>query len=200
MRLLPMIALLAFAAVPAAASAAKVDIVNAATGKKLANKSEIKGESSNLKFKTEAGTLECSKSVVTGELKNNNKENITGTITTASFTGEEAGGLCKTTGLGPAKIVPTGLPWTIVFTAAGTTTIEGTPVVDFEAEFPAAGGLKCDFQSSSVADSFEFEKSPLIDTISKQTFTSSSPGCPTTGELNGSFTLTSKGEALEALH
>jgi hypothetical protein len=193
--LAPLFAVVAFAAMPTMASAVTLH----ANGKVLKVKAAIKGESENLVFSTEDGNIECTTNTVTGKLESNGEPSISSSVTTAKFQGTEKAKTCKTTTpLGRAKITPTGLPWTITFNEDGTSTVTGTPEVDFEAEFPAAG-ISCDFASASVADSFNFG-GPLIDSVSGQKFVkvSGSVFCPTEGELNGSFEVFSGAHEVEA--
>jgi len=162
--------------------------------------------SSNLVFSTSAGNLECSKNTITGFAKTNTKEKPSGEITKEESTGEESGGLCKTTTpFGPASIEAQNLGWKIKFTNKGVVQInsnKGDKTVTFVSTFPAAGGAKCAFASKKVLSSFPVSTTPvpLVITTSNQVFklkAGSTAGCPTEGKLNGTFSTTSNGEPVE---
>jgi len=185
----PLVALVAFSAVPAVASAT---LTLNTGGVPLAAGAEIRGESSNLVFKAPGSTLKCESNVVVGKLTTNKKASDKANLAEGEFTG------CEST-LGPANVAAVALPWTLTLAEAGTSTIKGEPVVEFEAEFPSVG-LTCFFESKNVKDTFNVGGA-MIDTITGQKVTRnpiSSVGCPETGELNGSFALTSGGAAIEA--
>lgn len=180
------------------------------TGPAVPTTETIRGTSSNLVFHTSSGNLECETSTVEGKPTKNPGEPAEGEITEASFTGKETSSRCKTTleVLGSkltAAITPTGLPWILKFFANGTTTITsktGTEV-DFSAKLflGTTEVAHCAYTKTTVEDTFGFNAA-LVDTITKQVFTleaGSSSSCPSTGELNGSFTIkTDKGVTVVA--
>jgi len=193
----PLLAVVAFSALPAVASAT---LTLNTGGVPLTAGAEIKGESSNLVFKAPGSTLKCASNIVKGTLTTNKKASDKVNLTEGAFTEPLAGGLCEST-LGAARVATVGatLPWTLTLAEAGTSTIKGEPVVEFEAEF-VEFGITCFFESKNVKDTFNVGGA-LIDTITGQKFTrnpASSVGCPENGELNGSFALTSGGAAIEA--
>lgn len=192
------VALLALTAISALPAVASATLTLRTGGVALPTGAEVKGESSNLVFKAPGSTLTCASNVVSGTLTTNKKASDKVNLSAGSFTEPEPGGLCKST-LGPAKVSPLGLPWTLTLAEGETSTIKGEPVVEFEAEF-VEFGITCFFESKSIKDTFNVGGA-LIDTITGQKFTrnaKSSVGCPETGELNGSFALTSGGTAIEA--
>ena len=198
--LLALLAVAAFAVLPAMAAAATVTLH--AGGVELPAGSPLVGESSNLVFKTAVGNLECSSNVISGELTSNKKTTIAGSIETGSFTGLEGGGACHTTTpLGPALITASGLPWPLTFKSNGTSTVKGTSAIVFTAFFPGAG-VTCVYKATKLAATFAFNEAPMIDTVTGQVFkwvkAESNPLCPTEGELSGEFAVTSGGEAVEA--
>jgi hypothetical protein len=177
-------------------------------GKGLLKKGDvITAFSSNLVFSTSAGNLECSKNTISGPDKTNGKEKPSGEITVEESTGEEAGGLCKTTTpFGPAEIATSNKPWKIKFITSSAkvqvNTGLGSKKVIFTSTFPAAGGAKCIFQSKKVLSEYNepATPAPLVITTVNQVFkleTGSTAGCPTEGKLNGSFSVTSGGETVE---
>jgi hypothetical protein len=189
---LPLLAVVAFSAMPAVASAT---LTLNTGGVPLAAKAPIKGESANLVFKGPGTTLKCASNVVEGKLTTNKKASDKAELEESEFTGP---GGCEST-LGPARVAALTLPWTLTLAEAGTSTIKGASVVEFEAEFPSFG-ITCFFESKKVEDTFNIG-GPMIDTITGQKFTrnpASSVGCPESGELNGSFALSSGGVAIEA--
>jgi hypothetical protein len=158
--------------------------------------------SSNLTFSTSAGNLECSKNTLAGPMKTNGKEKPSGTITLEESTGEEAGGLCKTTTpFGPAEITTSNKPWKIKAFNTGKIQVNtglGTKLVTFVSTFPAAGGAKCIFATKKVLSEFPVSATPvpLVTKTVNQVFklqSGSTSGCPTEGKLNGSFTTTANG-------
>jgi hypothetical protein len=160
--------------------------------------------SSNLVFVTSAGNLECSRNVLTGIDKTNDREKVTGEVTSEESTGEEPGGLCKTTTpFGPAEISTSNLPWKDKFTNKGKaeiSTSHGTKTIRFTATFPAAGEAKCTFITKKVVSTFNLN-GPVTITTSNQVFkleAGSTTGCPIEGKLSGTFTATSNGEPISA--
>ncbi|MBS1878871.1 MAG: hypothetical protein JST31_05115 [Actinobacteria bacterium] len=191
---------MAFAALPAMASAANVTLhENTAGGAALAVGAPIKGFSTNLKFKTTEITLECGESEVKGTVATNSAEPADVSLTEGRF--QSGGGACKTSNpLVFADITPEGLPWRIHFFANGTTKITGAK---FKATLTSGGiSIKtCVYEKAEIADTFNFNAA-LIDTITNQVLNlnvaQSSATCPATGELSGSFSVTSGGNAVVA--
>lgn len=185
-----------------ASASAAVTIEKAGKAGALANGSEIKGFSSNLTFTTPEGALECSENTLEGTLTSNGTEPAEGSIEKGSFTGP-AGAECKTSFLGEptAKITPTGLPWLLKVFANGETELTGTPKIDFTAEL--SNGLTCGYEAAVIHNELvAFNASPLEDKVVEQEMTGEAGNsflCPASGKLNGTFTLTSKGEEIEAV-
>lgn len=184
----------------AVASAPKNLTLKTAKGALAAN-AQVTGSSSNLIFKTSAGNLECSKNVIEGTVGNNGGKKDSGSITKESSTGEEAGGLCKTTTpLGIAKIESKNLPWSIVFTDKGVAEVKGKKVA-FTSVFPNGGNATCTFETSKVKSSFAIG-GPVKITVAKQKFKInkkiSTSVCPKEGTLEGEFSVTSNSETVES--
>src|ERR1700684_2730887 len=167
-KLTPVLAAVLLLATLGAGTASAANVTLKASGQALKPGAEIRGDNSGLVFETTKGNLECTINVVKGTLLTNGKATDEAEITSATFKGTETGELCKTSALGPRRVTATGLPWFIAFKSTGKTTIKGTPEVSWEEEFPAAGGLKCDWGSKSVKDTFAFNQNPLNDGIEAQ--------------------------------
>ena len=188
------------------ASASTVLIGRTAKGP-LAKGAELKATSSNLKFVTSSGNLECSSNILTGTVTLNESAKDKGTITEESSTGKEAEGDCKTTTvLGRAKIEAKGFPWPTEFTTKGANTVKGTKKVTFKSTFPEAGNIECIFESAKVSSKFTVgahgKPVPVELTTSNQVFKRSKEGsnaaCPKEGKLSGTFSTTSGGEVVES--
>jgi hypothetical protein len=170
----------------------------------LVKGSKISAFSSNLVFSTSAGNLECTENTLNGFMKTNTKEKPSGEITEEKSTGT-GGGLCETTTpFGKAAIESQNLSWKIKLTNAGVVQINsshGDKTVTFESTFPSAGA-HCAFASKKVLAKFPVSKTPVpwVITTTNQVFklkAGSTPGCPTEGKLNGTFSTTSSGEPVE---
>jgi len=162
--------------------------------------------SSNLVVTTGGGNIECSKNTLSGTIKTNAKEKLSGELTLVEATGEETGGRCKSTApFGPAEVSTSNTPWKLKFINTGVVQINtglGTKLVEFTATYPGAGGAKCIYSIKKLLSSFPVSASPvpLVITTTNQVFklvAGSTAGCPTEGKMNGSFSTTSKGEAVE---
>jgi hypothetical protein len=199
---------LAIMALPAFASANAVSLRETSkTGAKLANGTGITGTSSNLKFETSEGNLECSENTIKGVLNKNAVDPAEGEITSGTFTGA-GGAACNTTVLGglvKATITAENFPWDITFTSNGTTgtsVIKGTNPKGTTANVAFNAVLKvgsttvgtCTFGLDPVLDTFNLNTA-MVDTISGQVFSliTSSGTCPKSGTLNGSFNIKTSG-------
>jgi len=89
-----LIALIAFAAVPALASASPV-LTRA--GVAVATGSAITGQSTTVLFTTSSGTITCQTADLAGTLTKNNGTEVEGEITSASYTGTGTSGRCNST-------------------------------------------------------------------------------------------------------
>jgi hypothetical protein len=199
---LSLVAMFAVAAVFAGAASAKTVLTLKTAKGALAPGAELKAESSNLVFVTSSGNLECTSNILEGTVENNGAAKDKGSVTKESSTGEEAGGLCKTTtGLGPASIESSGFPWPIEYTTKGTSSLKGSKKVTFTSTFPGAGGAKCTYEAAKVASTFN-TSGVITQTTTNQVFKAnkktSNPACPKEGKLSGSFKLFSGDEAVEA--
>ncbi len=167
----------------------------------LTSGSEVVAESTDLIFETSVGNLECTSNILKGTLSKNNSKKDEGAVTEEHSTGNEAGGLCKTTTpLGPTEISTSNLPWQTVLSTKGVDEVKGKKV-SFTSTFPNEGGLKCTFEASKVKSTFTIGGAVVIHT-EKQKFKAnkktSGAGCPKEGTLTGTFKGTSGGETVES--
>jgi hypothetical protein len=177
---------LAFAALPAMASAVTLD--NAA-GTALVKGATVTGTSSNLVFTSASGVaLKCSENNLTGKVTTN----PTVTFEKATFTGP-SGGPCATNVPGLTATVtadPNPPDWTLSLGASDAFTL-GSPIA-FTVVFNSTPQLTCTFSRSSVTGTFTTNVVPATFTVgASQTFTksaASSAECGATGTLSGSFT------------
>lgn len=164
---------------------------------------DIVAASSDLTTTTVAGALKCSESVLTGKLRSIKPAQGTVGIRKATATGGEPDGGC-TSPLGEADITALNLPWTLTFNRDGSGVLTSASKLAFKATFPTLGGLVCTFEAPKITTHFPLSKraKPLELTASDQVFTrdpaSSSPACPTSGEMNGHFEVTSRGKPVLA--
>jgi hypothetical protein len=201
-----LMALLAIGAALASSASAKTVLIGRTAKGPLAKGAELKASSTNLKFVTSAGNLECTSNVLTGTVSVNEAAKDKGTITEESSTGNEAEKDCKTTTvLGRTKIKAEGFPWPTEFTTKGVNTVKGTKKVAFRSIFPEASNVECIFESSKVTSSFTVgahgKPVPAEITTTNQVFKLSKKGsnaaCPKEGKLSGTFAITSNGEVVE---
>ncbi len=161
---------------------------------------EVVADSTNLIFETSSGNLECSSNILKGKLSKNNSKKDEGPIESESSTGNEPGGLCKTTTpLGATEIKTSNLPWLTVLTSKGIDEVKGKKV-SFTAIFPS-GDATCVFEAAKVKSTFT-PGGPVTIVTSKQKFKlnkkASTAICPKEGTLSGTFTGTSGGETVES--
>lgn len=200
---IPLLVALALGAIPAAASATVT--IKYAGGGALPVNTEVEGFSSNLKFVLAegAGTLECTTNTVKGKVATNGGTTATITIESASFDGAE-GPRCKVNGpsLKEVEITPEGLPWTMTLEASkDKSKVTSETLLAFKGYFPGPE-LTCKYSKATALEDTYNTTSPLIDTISAQTFTREttvSKTCAPSGSLSGTFEITAsaKKEALE---
>jgi hypothetical protein len=204
----------AFSALPAMASALSPTLTDDAGNVLTPHQGTIKAVSTNLKFTTGSGNLECTTSTLEGELTVNSGNVVEGDISAASFFGVGGASMCPTTFPGPltAEITTGNLPWCLKATAApaDTLTIDGgtcgtTPrkSVEFTAHLYNSSTTlvtSCTYERATVTASYNTAASPLVASVaSAQKFkkTAGSILCPAEGTLEGSFTLTSGGTNLK---
>ncbi len=161
---------------------------------------EVVADSTNLIFETSSGNLECSSNILKGKLSKNNSKKDEGQIESESSTGNEPGGLCKTTTpLGATEIKTSNLPWITVLTSKGVDEVKGKKV-SFTSIFPN-GDATCVFEAAKVKSTFT-PGGPVTIVTSKQKFklnkSASTPVCPKEGTLSGTFNGTSGGETVES--
>lgn len=192
------LALVAFAAVPALASATPVLKDSAGT---VAVGTAIAGTNiGNTKMTTSLGTIECQTSVVTGTVAKNNGTEIEGNVETASFTGTGTGGKCTTAFLGNVEVVANKLPWCLK--AGGklakdafnitSNKCSGGGTMEFTLNTEVAG--TCTYTAPSVSGTYTTGTNAAtraVLTVSEQEFTKSAGGffCPGSGKLDMQFNL-----------
>ncbi len=161
---------------------------------------EVVADSTNLTFETGSGNLECSSNILKGKLSKNNNKKDEGQIESETSTGNEPGGLCKTTTvLGATEIKTSNLPWLTVLTTKGIDEVKGKKV-SFTSIFPDSNAT-CVFEAAKVKSTFT-PGGPVTIVTNKQKFKlnkkASTPVCPKEGTLTGTFTGTSGGETVES--
>lgn len=201
---LALVAALAVSAVAVATASASLTIAEAG-GTALKTPASIKGFSTNLTFKTSSGNLECKENTLEGMLLKNGSSPAEGEIEKGLFTGT-GGGECPTTfPFKPtAAITAEGFNWIMKGEKLNTTEAEVTIEEGLSGPLAFTAVIKgfgtCKFEAKSMKGKALLKASPLTMTLNaNQTMTSKSGGvCPTSGTLEGTFTLTSSGKALEA--
>jgi hypothetical protein len=204
-------AVAAFSALPAMASAASPTLTNASGVAVTPHDGQnIKAVSTNLKFITASGNLECTTSTLEGELTVNAGNVVEADISAASFLGDNGASMCTTSFPGPltAEITVGNLPWCLKATAApaDTVTIDGgtcgtTPrkSIEFTAHLYNSSTTfvtSCTYERASVTAKYKTKETPLVATVAEgQEFakTAGSILCPAKGTLTGAFTLTKGG-------
>jgi len=187
---------------PAPASAGKNLTLQTARGA-VHGGGPIQLESSNLAFETPIWNLECATDELVAELIDNSATKDLGRLTSGAFRGGEAGGACRTSSaLGPATVTLGGLPGPVVFTGKGRAELKGVRKVSLVFSFLGAGGIECDFQISKLKGTFT-PGGPLALATEAQRFKAqgslSAPACPRGATLSADWTVTSEGEAVEAV-
>jgi len=190
------VALVAFAAVPALASASPV-LKESGTAVPLGSK--IAGTNiGNTVMTTSAGNIECQSSVMKGTVTKNSGTEIEGNIESATFTGTGSEGKCTTAFLGDVKVEPKRLPWCIkagvgklakdAFNVTSGT-CSGGGVMEFTLNSSLAGA--CTYTKSAVEGTFNTGGTQAVLTVSEQEFVKSSGGffCPSSGKLDMKFGL-----------
>jgi hypothetical protein len=202
---IPVIAVLAFVVAPSSAFATVTIQHSTGTKEALKSTNPIEGSSSNLVFefeKSKTNTLKCEENKISGQVVTNGTDPATAKLTAASFT-NKGGAKCSSSVLGEVTVKAENLPWLLSMTATkkeGTVKSEAAgSSITFVGVFPTR---ECTYSASAVAFKFNTKEAPLTFTISEQRFNlTASKGsiCPEFGDLNGTFTITSNGEALEAI-
>jgi len=179
---------LAFAALPAIASATTLD--NAA-GTKLAVGAAVTAESSNLVFTGSTGVkLECKKNTLGGKVTANAPTPVV-TVTSATFLNAAGGAACLTNAGLTVEVKPDPNPpdWTLTFEPENKFVLETN--IAFTAKF--SNGLECTFSREKVTGTYTTNESPTTLTVGAgQVFTkaaTSPEACGATGTLTGSFSL-----------
>ncbi len=196
-------ALVAFAVVPAVASASP--ILTDENGTVAAGAKIIATNTGNTVMTTSAGNVECTKAALTGTVVENSGSSIKGTIETASFTGTESENRCSSP-FGAVKVTPKRLHWCMSATSkpADTFSIKsggcgGTlGIMEFTLDSSLAG--ECTYTKSEVVGTFTTGEGGDV-TVSEQSFTKSSGGffCPASGALDMTFDLYTDGPENEEL-
>jgi hypothetical protein len=194
------LALVAFAAVPAFASASPV-LTEAVEGSNVTVPvgTFINGTNvGNTVMTTSLGNIECQTSVITGKVTKNNGTEIEGTIETASFTGTGAEGKCTTAFLGNIKVEAKKLPWCLkaggklaadAFNVTSVACPTGAGGMEFTLVSSLAGA--CTYTKAAVEGKFSTGSPQAILTVSEQEFKKSAGGglCPASGKLDMKFGL-----------
>lgn len=191
-------ALVAFAIVPAFASASPVlteegKAVGATAGITATNEGEII-------FTTSAGKVFCNKSTLSGTLTTNSGSEIAGNVENSSYTGTGEGGKCTSEFLGQITVdTAENLPWCIKAggkLTADTFEIRGGKCSETARNltFTLTGGLgTCRYTRANVTGSITTNSDTKELVIgASQTFTKeevSSALCPTSGTITGTYNL-----------
>jgi opacity protein-like surface antigen len=190
------VALVAFAAVPALASASPV--LKDKKGTVAVNALIQATNVGNVKLTTSLGTIECQTSVLTGKVTKNNGTEIEGDIETASFTGTGSEGKCTTAFLGDIKVEPKKLPWCI---KAGVGKLAKDAFNVTSGACPGGGAMEftlnsslagaCTYTKAAVEGTFNTGPPEALLTVSEQEFKKSAGGflCPSSGKLDMQYTL-----------
>lgn len=199
-------ALVAFAALPAMASASPHLTETGGVAVKVG--SIIKATNTgNTVMTTSFGNIECTSATLTGSVIKNSGTEIEGEISKATFTGTGAGGTCTTSFLGNITVTPKKLPWCIKAggkLAADTFELVGakcgsTGSMEFTLDSSTVG--ECTYIKTAVNGTFTTgEKGDL--TVSQQSFTKSAGSgfCPSSGSLDMTFDLYTEVEGKEGPH
>jgi hypothetical protein len=188
------------ASIAVASPAWAKELVLSTKGGPLTSGAELKATSKNTVFTTSAGNIECSSVVITGSLSNNSASKLSATLTEATLTGGEPGGLCKTsTAFGPALVTAAGLPWSASFTTKGAVQVKGAPV---RILFNFSGsGVMCGYETKTLKGTANINGEPIAISFVKQVLKGAKTNnklCPKAAEASGEQALTSKGEAVVA--
>lgn len=188
-------ALVAFAAVPAVASAAPHLTTNTGTAAGVGDTITATNTSSIL-FTSNLGTVTCTSSNLHGTVATNTGKNIEGTISSASFTGGGTGGAC-TSWLGNVTVTPENLHWCIKSSVLGSFTLraggcaEAQKNLKFTLHFPS---FSCTFErTSSVSGTYKSNENDvglLLTGEPEFVRTVGGFGCPSSGKLHAAYKLT----------
>lgn len=162
---------------------------------------ELEAFSSNLVLTSEAGSVECTESTLTGVLDTNNSKTDLATFNEAESEGTVVRECKSTAPTGPVFVEWKGLPWSAAFSPKGAGLLTGPIAVTLESE----EGLKCTFEPQSPGLKFTNSVSgPATITFTSQGFDLPKGAsqqerelCPKHGSLSGVFLLTSEGEPVE---
>jgi hypothetical protein len=173
---------LAFAALPAMASAA--ELTDEAGAVPVGE--EIRAESGNTTTKTAVGELKCKKVNIGGEVTTNSGGTVTLAMLPAS---EEIAQECvRSTPLGEEAVTVSA-----TFTHLHLSPETNTAVFDFSVKFPGLGGLVCNFEGTVAASAIE--GGAKLNAKGTVVGTSAEP-CPKGGEFNGDFALSDSNGAV----
>jgi hypothetical protein len=148
-------------------------------------------------------SIECAETTFGSTLTTNGLAKDKGTLTEASFAGE-GDGACVS-GLGPASITASDLPWPTEISSKGTVTIKGTKKVAFTVTFTGQPGEpKCTLEASKFVSTFTPGEAgkpiPMVLTASDQTFKLnkkvSAASCAKDASVSGIYDVTSEGKVV----
>lgn len=191
-----MTAFIAFAVVPALASAA-VPTLREANGT-LVTEPVLATNSGNILLETSLGTVTCTKSKFTADIISNNDTTLSATVTTAEFTGSGSEGKCTSSiFLNPQfKVTVENLDWCLSATGGDAWSISGGACgatrknLKFTLDNSTLGN--CTYERAAVTGTANTNVFPGTLTVgASQTFTKSAGPefCPTLGTLKGAWTL-----------
>jgi hypothetical protein len=196
-------ALMAFAVVPAVASATNSPELRDSSGAVAVNSTILATNSGNTVMTDINGNtlLSCQTATLTGTVIKNDGSNIEGNITSALFKNHETS-TCSGS-IGATTVTPNpgtnGLPWCIRSTSAmvtdefqlrGNECAKASRAIRFVLDLPF--GIVCTYQrSAAVVGSFTTGEGKTVLSISKQEFPllEGGFGCPSAGYLDMTFTL-----------
>jgi hypothetical protein len=194
------IALVAFAAVPAIASASPVLTEGGVALKPTAESGGkiLATNSGNIVLTTSIGNVTCTKSTLTGSLLKNSGSHIEGTAEKATFTNNAGGDCSSTFPFNPTfEVVPENLHWCITSATAGAWSIRGGGCNEagknLRFTLKSSAGYFCTFERATVTGTYVTGVSPATLKVgSSQTFgrTAGADGvCPPSGTLDGGWNL-----------
>ena len=198
-----------FALLPSSALAGAKVTLSTVKGP-LAAGAELSASSSNLIFVTSVGNVECTNNVLEGRASSNamakDKTEVIRASSTGSVTTSDGEHLCRTTSpLFKSTTVTWGhFPWAAQLTNKGAIDVKGTGKILYTVAVPE--DTTCAYEAAKLAGSFSpgaaGSPKPVEITLESQRFKLnkkiSGNICPKEGKMDGSFELTSEGEAVDS--
>jgi hypothetical protein len=189
-----------FALVALAAPSAMANVLNLKTAAgSIASGQELKATSSNVVFKPEGhAAVECASSVATGELKQNQVAKTKGLFSSITYEN------CKQEGKAASiEACASSLPWLTtlaeVLATYGSKVVEGaTEKLCLKVKF-AGASQTCAYGALSTESTFNIGGAETITTTEQEFLGPEQAPCVYKATLSQTSTLTSKGEAVEAV-